>query len=182
MATVPRPRTAHTADLAPDELDAVRALLLDAFDGDLGEEDWEHGLGGMHALVRDREGRLAAHGAVVMRRVRHRQRWLRVGYVEAVAVRPDVRRTGLGGLVMGELERIIDRAYDAGMLSASDDGARLYAARGWQVWAGRVSALGPSGAVRLPEEEGSTCVRPALAGPLDPAHELLFDWRDGDVL
>jgi aminoglycoside 2'-N-acetyltransferase I len=68
------------------------------------------------------------------------------------------------------------------MLSASDDGARLYAARGWQVWAGRVSALGPSGAVRLPEEEGSTCVRPALAGPLDPAHELLFDWRDGDVL
>lgn len=182
MPTAPRIRTAHTADLAPAELDAVRALLLDAFEGDFGEEDWEHGLGGMHALAHDPQGRLAAHGAVVMRRVRHRERWLRVGYVEAVAVRPDVRRTGLGGLVMGALERIVDRAYDAGMLSASDAGARLYTARGWQLWAGRVSALGPEGAVHLPEEEGSTYVRPGLAGPLDPAHELLFDWRDGDVL
>ncbi|MCT7356135.1 GNAT family N-acetyltransferase [Streptomyces sp. 15-116A] len=176
-----RLRTAHTADLTPAELDAVRALLTDAFDGDFGEEDWDHALGGMHALVDDEAG-LAAHGSVVMRRVRHRGRWLRVGYVEAVAVRPDVRRTGLGGRVMDGLERIVDRAYDAGMLSASDDGARLYEARGWQLWGGRVCALGPEGVVHLPEEEDSTYVRPALGGPLDPAHELLFDWRDGDVL
>ncbi|MGW3726585.1 GNAT family N-acetyltransferase, partial [Streptomyces sp. NPDC000851] len=54
--------------------------------------------------------------------------------------------------------------------------------RGWQVWGGRICALGPAGVVHLPEEEGSTYVRPALTAPLDPAHELLFDWRDGDVL
>lgn len=175
-------RTAHTADLTADELRAIRALLDDAFDGDFSDEDWEHGLGGMHALVHDDAGRLVAHGAVIMRRVRHRDRWLRVGYVEAVAVRPDARRTGLGGRVMAELERVIDRAYDAGMLSASDEGAALYAARGWEVWSGRVCALGPEGVVHLPDEEGSTFVRPALAGPLDPEHELVFDWRDGDVL
>jgi len=132
-------------------------------------------------LAHDESG-LAAHGSVVMRRVRHRQRWLRVGYVEAVGVRRDVRRTGLGGRVMAELERIVDRAYDAGMLSASDEGALLYRARGWRLWDGRILGLGPEGVVRLAEEEDCTFVRPALAGPLDPAHELVFDWRDGDVL
>ncbi|MFC8245592.1 GNAT family N-acetyltransferase [Streptomyces chartreusis] len=176
------PRTAHTADLAPAELHAIRALLDDAFDGDFSDEDFEHGLGGMHALVHDDAGLLVAHGSVVMRRVRHRDRWLRVGYVEAVAVRPDARRTGLGGRVMAELERVVDRAYDAGMLSASDEGAALYAARGWQVWSGRICGLGLDGVVHLPDEEGGTFVRTALAGPLDPAFELVFDWRDGDVL
>ncbi|TXS53712.1 GNAT family N-acetyltransferase [Streptomyces sp. uw30] len=175
-------RTAHTADLTPAELRAIRALLDDAFDGDFSDEDFEHGLGGMHALVHDDAGRLVAHGSVIMRRVRHRDRWLRVGYVEAVAVRPDARRTGLGGRAMAELERVIDRAYDAGMLSASDEGAALYAARGWEVWPGRVCALGPDGVVHLPEEEGTTFVRTAPAAALDPAFELVFDWRDGDVL
>ncbi|MBD0839999.1 GNAT family N-acetyltransferase [Streptomyces sp. TRM68416] len=182
MTTPCQLRTAHTADLTRAELDAVRDLLVDAFDGDFSDEDWEHGLGGVHALVHDDAGRLLAHGSVVMRRVRHHGRWLRVGYVEAVGVRADVRRSGLGGRVMAELERVIDRAYDAGMLSASDEGAALYAARGWEVWPGRICGLGPDGVVHLPDEEGSTFVRPALAGSLDPAHELLFDWRDGDVL
>ncbi|MFJ7343777.1 GNAT family N-acetyltransferase [Streptomyces sp. NPDC101110] len=177
-----RVRTVHTADLSPDELGAVRGLLHAAFEGDFGDEDWDHGLGGMHALVHDRAG-LVAHGAVVMRRVRHRTRWLRAGYVENVAVRADARRTGLGGGVMAELERVVDRAYDLGALSASDEGARLYTSRGWRLWGGRVHALSPlDGIVRLPEEEDSTFVRPALAGPLDTAHELVFDWRDGDVL
>ncbi|MEU9628407.1 GNAT family N-acetyltransferase [Streptomyces luteogriseus] len=177
-----RVRTAHTADLTPAELDAVRGLLDAAFEGDFGDEDWDHGLGGLHALVHDASG-LAAHGAVVMRRVRHGGRWLRAGYVENVAVRADVRRGGLGGRVMAELERVVDRAYDLGALSASDDGARLYTSRGWERWTGRVHALSPrDGIVRLADEEGSTYVRTALAGSLDPGHELVFDWRDGDVL
>ncbi|MGW7410417.1 GNAT family N-acetyltransferase [Streptomyces sp. NPDC054833] len=176
-----RLRTVHTAELTPAELRAVRALLDDAFGGEFGDDDFEHGLGGVHALVHDGSG-LVAHGSVVMRRARYRGRWLRVGYVEAVGVRPDVRRTGLGGRVMEALEGFVDRAYDLGALSASDDGARLYAARGWRPWAGRVCALSPDGIVHLPEEEGSVYVLPALAGPLDPGQELVFDWRDGDVL
>jgi aminoglycoside 2'-N-acetyltransferase I len=134
----------------------------------------------MHVMVHDGAG-LAAHGSVVMRRIRHRGRWLRTGYVEAVAVRADARRMGLGGRVMGALERIIGQAYDLGALSASEDGAPLYTARGWQQWSGQVHALSPDGIVRLPEEEGGVYLRPALVGPLDPAHELVFDWRDGDV-
>ncbi|MEU0599186.1 GNAT family N-acetyltransferase [Streptomyces sp. NPDC006393] len=124
-------RTAHTAELVPGELRAVRALLYDAFDGDFGDEDWDHTLGGLHALGYEGHG-LAAHGAVVMRRVRHRGRRLRIGCVEGVAVRPDVRRTGLGGRITAALEGVVTRAYAFGALSASDDGARLYAARGRQ--------------------------------------------------
>lgn len=173
-------RLVHTADLDPAALRAVRALLDTAFDGDFSDADFDHGLGGLHALLHDGAG-LAAHGAVVMRRVRHGGRWLRTGYVEAVAVRADVRRTGLGGRVMAGLERVIDRAYDLGALSASEEGAPLYTARGWQRWPGQVHALSPEGIVRLPEEEGGLYLRPALAGPLDPAREVVLDWRDGDV-
>lgn len=75
-----------------------------------------------------------AHGSVVQRRVLHNGRSLRVGYVEAVAVRPGLRRQGLGGQVMGALERVPD-----------EDPPLLWGAG------------------------------------LDPAHELLIDWRDGDV-
>ncbi|MFF7094888.1 GNAT family N-acetyltransferase [Streptomyces rubradiris] len=177
----PRPRLVHTADLEPAELRRIRALLDHAFDGDCSDEDEDHWLGGTHALIEDGAG-LAAHGALVMRRVRHGGRWLRTGYVEGVAVRADVRRTGLGGRVMAELERMIDRAYDLGALSASDEGALLYAARGWQCWPGPVHALSPEGIVRLPDEEGGVYVRPAPAVPLELSGELVFDWRDGDVV
>ncbi|MEU9477189.1 GNAT family N-acetyltransferase [Streptomyces sp. NPDC048191] len=175
-----RLRTAHTADLTSAELRSARTLLEEAFGRDFSAEDWDHGLGGIHVLVQDGAG-LAAHGSVVMRRIRHRGRWLRTGYVEAVAVRADARRTGLGGRVMAGLERVIDRAYDLGALAASGAGAPLYTARGWQRWGGQVHGLSPDGIVRLPEEEGSVYVRPALAGPLDPAGEFVLDWRDGDV-
>ncbi|MDQ0932915.1 GNAT family N-acetyltransferase [Streptomyces turgidiscabies] len=174
-------RTAHTADLTSAELAAARGLLDAAFDGDFSDADWEHALGGLHALVHDHTG-LLAHGSVVMRRALHRGRWLRVGYVETVAVRADARRRGLGGQVMGALERYVDGGYDFGALSASADGAALYAARGWQLWPGRISALGIDGVVHLPDEEGAVFVRPAAAGVLDPSDGLVFDWRDGDVL
>ncbi|MFF3373197.1 GNAT family N-acetyltransferase [Streptomyces sp. NPDC002680] len=178
----PTLRTAHTADLAPAELAAARDLMDAAFDGGFADEDWEHALGGIHALVHDETGRLLAHGSVVMRRALHRGRWLRVGYVEAVGVHAEARRRGLGGLVLGELERIVDGGYDFGALSASADGASLYLARGWQLWPGRISALAPDGVVHLPDEEGDVFVRPAAVGSLDPFDGLIFDWRDGDVL
>ncbi|WP_406737745.1 GNAT family N-acetyltransferase [Streptomyces sp. NBC_00853] len=173
----------HTAELTSTELREIRALLDGAFDGDFADEDFEHALGGMHALVRDAGGDLVAHGSVVMRRVVHRGRALRTGYVEAVAVRADARRRGLGGQVMARLEQVIGRAYVLGALSASQDGEALYLGRGWQVWGGRIGALSPQGPVPLPEEEGSTYVWAPPGGVrLDPAGRLDFDWRDGDVL
>lgn len=73
-------RTAHTADLDGATRAEVRQLLDDAFDGDFGESDWEHCLGGVHVLVRE-GGSLVGHGAVVQRRLLHGGRALRAGYV-----------------------------------------------------------------------------------------------------
>ncbi|MFD4148851.1 GNAT family N-acetyltransferase [Streptomyces goshikiensis] len=172
----------HTSELGDGELRRVRALLEAAFEGDFGGEDFEHALGGMHALVYE-GGQLVAHGSVVQRRVLHGGRALRAGYVEAVAVRADRRGRGLGGGVMAALEAVIARAYVLGALSASEAGAALYTGRGWQPYSGRIGVLGPDGPVRLAEEEGSTFVWTPPGGILpDPAGRLDFDWRDGDVL
>ena len=43
-------RVAHTAQLDPGTLKAARALLYDVFD-DMADDDWEHSLGGVHALA-----------------------------------------------------------------------------------------------------------------------------------
>lgn len=175
-------RTAPTHELGPDRLRALRAMLDTAFDGDFSDEDWDHTLGGLHAWAEDAHG-IAAHGSLVMRRVLHRGRYNSIGYVEGVAVRAGLRRQGLGGRVMAELERAIDGAYALGALSASDAGAALYTTRGWRLWRGRIETLGPAGIVRLAYEEDSTYLRPAAGRPLpDPADPLVFDWRDGDVL
>ncbi|MFE2151703.1 GNAT family N-acetyltransferase [Streptomyces lavendulae] len=175
-------RLVHTAELRAGEPRAIRELLDLAFAGDFADEDFEHALGGVHALVH-RDGSLVAHGSVVQRRVLHRGRALRTGYVEAVAVRPDLRRAGLGGAVMAALEGVIGRAYVLGALSASEAGAALYAGRGWRPHPGPIGVLGPDGPVRLPDEEGSTYVWTPPGGVVpDPAGRLDFDWRDGDVL
>jgi aminoglycoside 2'-N-acetyltransferase I len=169
----------HTAQLGPGLLDAVRRLVVDAFDGGFDDADWEHGLGGLHALVRV-DGEPVAHGAVVQRRLLHGGRALRVGYVEAVAVAAAHRRQGHASAVMTVLEDVIGRAYDAGALSASDNGALLYLSRGWQRWRGTTWALTPDGRIRTAEEDDALFVLPG-AGALDLAGEITCDWRDGDL-
>ena len=70
MAAVAELRTAHTADLDPAARAAARTLLDDAFQGDMTDADWEHALGGVHALVWDGPA-LIGHGSVVQRRLLH---------------------------------------------------------------------------------------------------------------
>jgi aminoglycoside 2'-N-acetyltransferase I len=172
-------RTAHTADLDTATLAAARALLDTVFEGDFSDHDWEHSLGGMHALAWE-EGELVGHASVVQRRLLHGGRALRAGYVEGVGVRADRRRRGYGGALMEALERVVRGAYELGALGATDAAAAFYAARGWQPWRGRASALTPTGIERTQDEEGSIYVLP-VAVPLDLSGELTCDWRDGDV-
>jgi aminoglycoside 2'-N-acetyltransferase I len=170
---------AHTSALTEADRHAIRVLLDQAFHGDVTDADYEHALGGMHALVDDGES-LIAHGSVVMRRLVHAGRAWRTGYVEAVAVRPDRQRRGLGSAVMSAVEAIIRSAYDVGALGSSDAGKPFYESRGWLPWAGTASVMGPEGPRRTPEEEGWIYVLPVVA-PLDPTGDLACDWRDGDV-
>lgn len=171
-------RTGHTADLDRATLVAARALLHDVFEGDLSDHDWEHALGGVHALVWDSD-ELIGHGSVIQRRLLHGGRALRTGYVEGVGVRADRRRRGHGTALMRALERVVRGAYDVGALGATDVAAAFYTALGWQQWRGPTSALTPTGIVRTAGEDGSIHVLEAGVA-IDLTGALTCDWRDGD--
>ncbi len=172
-------RVAQTAELDPATLRTAFALLDAVFAGVLDDHDWEHALGGMHALAYE-DGELVGHAAVVQRRLLHGGRALRAGYVEGVAVRRDRRGPGHGAAVMDGVERIVRGAYELGALATTDEALGFYAARGWQRWRGPTSALTPTGIRRTPDDDGGVYVLP-LATPLDLGGELTCDWRDGDV-
>lgn len=171
-------RTAHTSALDVATLDAARDLLYVVFD-DMTDHDWEHALGGIHALVWD-GAELVGHASLIQRRLLHGGRALRAGYVEAVAVRADRRRQGHGAAMMQALEAIARRAYGVAALGATDEAAQFYAGRGWQLWLGATSALTPRGIQRTPDDDGAVYVLP-ISTPLDVHGELTCDWRDGDV-
>jgi aminoglycoside 2'-N-acetyltransferase I len=178
MASMSEVHTTHTADLDAGTRSAARALLDEVF-GDMTEHDWEHSMGGIHALVWER-GELIGHASVIQRRLLHGGRALRTGYLEGVGVRADRRRSGHGGAMMAALERVVRGAYDLGALGATDEAADFYAARGWKLWQGPTSALTPTGIQRTEEDDGCIYVLP-LAVPLDLSDELTCDWRDGDL-
>ncbi len=169
-------RIAHTAELDAATLTAARALLEDVFEGELTAADWEHCLGGLHALAYDGD-ELVGHASMVQRRLVNDGRSLRAGYVEGVGVRADRRRRGVAGTLMDALEPIIRRAYDLGALGATDMALPFYTGRGWRPWDGPLSILTPGGVVATPDEEGWILVYDtARSGSL-----LCADFRDGDV-
>jgi aminoglycoside 2'-N-acetyltransferase I len=171
-------RLVHTSDLDSETLLNTHRMLTDAYAGEFTAADWDHTLGGMHAIIVHR-GTLIAHAAVVQRRLLHHGTALRCGYVEGVAVREDWRGQGLGSAVLDAAEQVIRGAYPVGALSASGAGARLYRPRGWVCWRGATSVLTPTGVIRTAEDDGSVFVLPVEAD-IDPDGELACDWRDGD--
>ncbi|HEY2553581.1 MAG TPA: GNAT family N-acetyltransferase [Streptosporangiaceae bacterium] len=173
---MPELTIAHTADLDASTRSAIRALMDGAF-GTVSDDTYQNVLGGMHALLTD-DGELIGHASVVQRRMLHAGQTLRCGYIEGVAVRADQRRRGHGAVMMSALERLVRAGYQLGALGASEDGARLYASRGWQLWRGPLSALTPDGIRRTADVDGIIYVLPAGAA-LDLDGELTCDWRPG---
>ncbi len=171
--------TAHTAELGTAALEAARALLDAVFEGDMSDHDWEHALGGVHALVWEGD-EVVGHASVVQRRLLHGGRALRAGYVEGVGVRADRRLRGFGAAMMDALEGVVRGAYELGALGATDEAADFYAARGWDLWLGTTSAITPTGITPTEEVDGCVYVLP-VAAPLDLSGELACDWRDGDL-
>ncbi len=172
-------RVAHTSELAPEQLDELHRMLLDVFEGDFSEHDWEHALGGIHAIAEE-GGELVGHASVVQRRLLHGERALRTGYVEALGVRHEARGRGHASALMEAIERVIRGAYELGALGATDAAIPLYVARGWRPWRGETFALTPGGRLRTTGDDDSLYVLETTAA-LDRAGEIACDWRDGDV-
>lgn len=175
-------RLVHTADLDNETRDEARRMVIDAFGGgeiDFTADDWEHALGGMHALIWH-HGALIGHAAVVARHLVYRDSALRCGYVEGVAVREDWRGQGLARALMDAVEQVLRGAYQLGALSASDAGRNLYASRGWLPWRGPTSVVAPTGITRTPDDDGSIYVLP-VSVEVDTSEPIACDWRNGDV-
>jgi aminoglycoside 2'-N-acetyltransferase I len=175
-----RLRTARTAALSPAELHRLRAFLDTAFDGRFGDDDWAAALGGAHVLATV-GGELAGHGSVVVRELTAGDRPLRTGYVEAVATAPPMRRRGIGGAVMAEVERLVTEDFELGALSSSRMAVGFYAARGWERWTGAVAGRTPEGVVDCPGEAVFVLPTPRTPPGLDGAGRLVCDWRTGDL-
>src|SRR4029079_15892726 len=107
-------RIAHTSELQPPLLDEIWEMLVDVFEGDIEPSDWEHALGGIHALAYDDAGTLVGHASVIQRRLILGERAWRTGDVEAVGVRAEARRHGHASALMDAIERVIRGAYDLG--------------------------------------------------------------------
>ena len=158
-------------------------MVIDAFGGEFTDADWEHALGGMHALI-CHHGALIAHAAVVQRRLMYRETALRCGYIEGVAVREDWRGQGLATAVMDAVEQVMRGAYQLGALSASEAGRHIYETRGWlRVARPDIGVGARRGVTRTPDDDGGAVrvARSAGAMVLDTTAEITCDWRDGDV-
>jgi aminoglycoside 2'-N-acetyltransferase I len=172
-------RLVHTADLDNETRDDARRMVIEAFADEFSDTDWEHALGGMHALI-SQHGALIAHAAVVQRRMLYRDTALRCGYVEGVAVREDWRGQGLAHALMDAVEQVLRGAYQLGAVSASAAGRHVFTSRGWLPWRGSTSVLAPTGVTRTPDDDNGLFVLPVTV-KLDTTAEITCDWRDGDV-
>ena len=173
-----RLQVGHTSEFDSSVLAMARDLLYVVFH-DMTDHDWEHALGGMHAIAWDGAS-IIGHASVVQRQLMQRGVAWRTGYVEGVGVDPAWQGRGVGGQMMAALERIIESAYDLGALGASDAAVAFYEHRGWVKWLGETWSLTPAGVVRTPEEDDSIFIWPA-GRDLDVTGDLTCDWRGGDV-
>jgi aminoglycoside 2'-N-acetyltransferase I len=179
----PRLRRVATDDLTDAEFASVRELLWAAFadvDGGMTEDDWAHGLGGVHVLLQ-LGGQIMGHASVVEREIQVDDRLLSTGYVEAVAVDPRHQRGGFGSRVMTEIGSYIDERFELGALATGTP--RFYERLGWLRWTGPTFVRTSSGPLRTPDDDDGILVLVTSNSPagLDRAAAISCEWRRGDV-
>ena len=158
------------------EQEAVR-LMDAAFAGDFDETDWAHALGGTHAVAFG-DGRMVGHASVVPRDLWADDTHLASGYVEAVAVLPELQGLGIGSELMRSLEAVLD-GTELGVLGT--DSHRFYERLGWERWRGTTWVRTESALVRTADEDDGIMIRrTALTPDFAPDARLICLPREGD--
>ncbi|MCC7179469.1 MAG: GNAT family N-acetyltransferase [Acidobacteria bacterium] len=172
-------RIVESSHLSSAERAAIRRLLDEAFSGDFSDDDWQHALGGWHAMVGPAES-VVAHAALVERRICIGTRELRCGYVEAVAVKPGRQRTGLGTAVMSAISELIRARFDIGALSTGE--WPFYERLGWERWRGPTYVRTADGRRlrTIEEDEGVMVLRCAVSREIDLGAPIICEERPGD--
>ncbi|MCY7418433.1 MAG: GNAT family N-acetyltransferase [Chloroflexi bacterium] len=179
-----RIRRLTTTDLTAAELIAVRELMDIAFADDadeaLGDDDWQHALGGVHVVL-DVDGVIVAHASVVERDIHIAGQPLRTGYVEAVATAPDHQDRGFGTQVMEAIGGVIQAHFELGVLGTGRH--HFYERLGWQTWQGPAFLRTADGDQRTQDEEGYLLVLLTSSSPvgIDLTAPISCEWRPGDV-
>ncbi len=174
-------RVVPTAGISAAEWATLTDLCEAAF-----EESWDtywEDIGpGVHVLAEHLERGIVAHAAIMDRLLYPGDATLRAGYVEAVAVWPNLQRSGLGTQVMAAIDRMLDAEYELGALGTGRHD--FYARLGWVIWKGPAWIRDRDGSlVRSPDEDGDIMVRltPMTPTGLDLTTPLAVDWRPGEV-
>ena len=176
MATT---RVLTTAEVPSELLVDIRRLLDESFAGHFSEDDWEHGLGGWHAIVTD-GGAVVAHAAVVARTLHVAERPVRAGYVENVGAAPARERQGLATLAMTEINDVLRREFDMGALST---GAHpFYERLGWERWQGPTFVRSGAELIRTEDEDdGLMVLRFGPSADVDLTESLTCTDRPGEA-
>ena len=174
-------RIARSSELSERDWTDLTALCIAAFN-EPWDGYWESIGPGAHVIAEEPDGAIVAHGAIVERPLYPGSQVLRSGYVEAVAVQPQLQRSGLGTLVMTEIDRLIDQGYELGALGTGSQ--PFYERLGWVLWRGPTWIRHPDGRLeRSTDEDGGIMVRltPRTPAGLDLSQPIAVDWRQGEV-
>jgi aminoglycoside 2'-N-acetyltransferase I len=173
-------RVVPSTGLSATEWSTLTDLCVAAFNEDW-DGYWESIGPAIHVISEDAGGRILAHAAIVERLLYPGEATLRTGYVEAVAVTPDLQRRGLGTQVMEVIDRMIDEEYELGALGTGAHG--FYARLGWVGWRGPTWIRERDGGLRRsPDEDGDIMVRlTPKTSDLDLTLPIAIDWRPGEV-
>ncbi|MFM8503046.1 MAG: GNAT family N-acetyltransferase [Actinomycetota bacterium] len=155
----------------------LRELLDVAFEGDFSEEDWLHTFGGFRFLGY-LDGKLIAHGAVVLRNMKVDGREIQVGYVEGVAVLPMHWRKGFGSLLMSEITSYCSSEFQLSMLSTGDK--HFYRKHGWLDFSGESYVLKNGVEIRTLDEDEGLMFLVGVTGETSRITKAVCESRVGD--
>ena len=159
-------------------LDEIHRLLLDAFEGDFDEHDWEHTVGGTHVVALDGEV-IVGHAALVARTLFVGGQPFRTGYVEGVGVAPAHQGEGIGSLVMADVGTLITRDFELGGLGTGRHS--FYERLGWERWQGPTFVRGGGELVRTEEDDdGVMVLRVGPSRAVDLTDSISCEARSGD--
>ncbi len=167
-----------TLEATPDHLDAIRALLDRAFDGDFTDDDWEHSVGGWHVVAIDAEA-IVAHASVIGRTLDVGDVSFDTGYVEAVATEPSRQGLGIGTSVMNAVAQLISAHHQFGALSTGEH--RFYERLGWERWQGPTFVRNGGQLIRTPhEDDGIMVMRFGSSSEIELSASITCEARTGD--
>jgi aminoglycoside 2'-N-acetyltransferase I len=169
--------TLATSELSKAWTAQVRGLLWASFDN-FTEDDWQHGLGGIHVVALAGDG-VVGHASVVPRTVYFDGDPFDTGYVEGVAVSAAHRRRGIGTAVMTLIDSVIGNRSAFGVLSTGE--YAFYESLTWRRWQGETFVRDNGRLRRTPDDDDGIMVLPGRDDWLPPLWgSLAVDARPGD--